>query len=107
MQHQLAVTGLQEMFYYSYDGQNGVSPKMQRDDALITVLLEKEREFLRCMQESTPPQIQRSDLPSLTLAKEWKVIQEKKTAIKEQEDSCRAALIDLTENGSAQGGGGG
>lgn len=105
MQHQLAVTGLKEMFYYSFDGQSGVILKVQRDDALITTLLEKEQEFFRCMQESTPPQTQRSDLPWLKLAEEWKVIQEKKMAIKEQEESCRAALIDLTENGSSQGGG--
>lgn len=105
MQHQLAGTGLQEMFYFSFDGQRGVSLKVQRDDALITVLLEKEREFFRCMQESTPPQTQRSDLPWLTLAEEWKVIQEQKKTLKEKEDSCRSALINLTENGSSQGGG--
>ena len=78
---------------------------MQRDDALITVLLEKEREFFRCMQESIPPQTQRSDLRWLTLAEEWKVIQEQKKTLKEKEDSCRAALIGLTESGSSQGGG--
>lgn len=105
MQHQLAVTGLQEMFYYSYDGQNGVTFKIQRDDALIETLLEKEQEFFRCMQESTPPQTQRSDLPWLKLAEEWKIIQQQKGVLKEQEESCRSALIDLTENGSSQGGG--
>jgi putative phage-type endonuclease len=105
MQHQLAVTGLQEMFYFSYDGQSGVSLKVQRNDVLIATLLEKEQEFFHCMQESTPPQIQRSDLPWLTFAEEWKAIQEQKKAIKEQEESCRTALIELTGNGSSQGGG--
>lgn len=105
MQHQLAVTGLQEMFYYSYDGQSGVSLKVQRDDALIETLLEKEQEFFHCMQESTPPQTQRSDLPWLTLAEEWKVIQEQKKTLKEKEESCRASLINLTEGSSSKGGG--
>lgn len=57
------------------------------------------------MQESIPPQTQRSDLRWLTLAEEWKVIQEQKKTLKEKEDSCRAALIGLTESGSSQGGG--
>lgn len=105
MQHQLAVTGLKEMFYYSYDGQSGVTIKVQRDDVLIKTLLEKEQEFFRFMQESTPPQIQRSDLRWLTLAEEWRAIQEQKKALKDQEESCRSALINLTENGSSQGGG--
>ncbi|NGX60488.1 MAG: hypothetical protein KR126chlam3_01663, partial [Chlamydiae bacterium] len=105
MQHQLAVTGLKEMFYYSYDGQRGVTLKVQRDNALIEALFEKEQEFFCCMQEHTPPQTQRSDLPWLKLAEEWKVIQEQKKALKEQEESCRAALIDLTGNGSSEGGG--
>ena len=105
MQHQLAVTGLKEMFYYSYDGQSGMILKVQRDDALIETLLEKEQEFFRCMQESIPPQTQRSDLPWLKLAEEWKIIQERRKALKEREENCRAALIDLTENGTSQGGG--
>jgi len=85
--------------------EHGVNLKVQRDDTLIALLLEKEQDFFRCMQESTPPQPQRSDLPWLILAEEWKVIQEQKKIIKEQEESCRSALINLTENGSSQGGG--
>lgn len=105
MQHQLAVIGLQEMFYYSYDGQSGVRLKVQRNEALIEILLEKEQEFFRCMQETISPQTQRLDLPWLTLAEEWKAIQEQKKAIKGQEENCRAALINLTEGGSSKGGG--
>ncbi|MDN3506511.1 MAG: YqaJ viral recombinase family protein [Simkaniaceae bacterium] len=105
MQHQLAVTGLQEMFYYSYDGQRGVTLKVQRDNALIKALLEKEQEFFRYMKESTPPETQRSDLPWLKRAEQWKAIQLQKKTLKEQEENCRAALIDLTENGTSQGGG--
>lgn len=105
MQHQLAVTGLKEMFYYSYDGQNGITLKVQRDDALIETLLEKEQEFFRCMQESTPLETERSDLPWLKFAEEWKDIQRRKKSLKEQEEICRASLIELTDNGPAKGGG--
>jgi len=47
MQHQLAVTGLRTMFYYSFDGQKGVILKIQRDNSLVEEILIKEREFFQ------------------------------------------------------------
>jgi len=105
MQHQLAVTGLQTMFYYSYDGQKGVTLELQRDGALIEEILTKEKEFFNFMKTSTPPQNERLDAPWLECADEWKDIQRIKQNLKEREERCRETLIALTENGSSQGGG--
>lgn len=105
MQHQLAVTGLKTMFYYSYDGQEGITLEVQRDDALIEEILTKEKEFFNFMKTSTPPQNERLDTPWLEHAAEWKEIQCIKQNLKEREDRCRETLIALTENGSSQGGG--
>lgn len=50
LQHQLFVSGLQNMFYYSFDGENGVTIEVKRDDAFIEVMIEKEREFWERLQ---------------------------------------------------------
>lgn len=45
VQHQLAVTGLKYGYYFSFDGENGVVVKFERDSDMIAILLEKEKEF--------------------------------------------------------------
>lgn len=45
LNHQLYVSGLQEMFYYSFDGSNGVIIEVKRDNDFIEIMLEKELEF--------------------------------------------------------------
>ncbi len=63
MQYQLAVTGLQMMFYYSYDGEKGEILEVQRDEALIEEILIKENEFFHFMQTSISPVNERLDPP--------------------------------------------
>lgn len=55
MQHQMSVTKLQWMYYFSFDGENGIVLTLPRDDRFIENLIEKEKEFYRCMQTFTPP----------------------------------------------------
>jgi putative phage-type endonuclease len=62
MQHQLTVTGLNTMFYYSYDGQKGVILEIQRDNVLIEKILARERLFFQSMQTPIPPENERFDL---------------------------------------------
>lgn len=45
LNHQMFVAGLQEMFYYSFDGENGVIIEVKRDDEYIEKMIEKEKEF--------------------------------------------------------------
>ena len=44
-QHQLMVTGLRSMFYYSFDGEVGVSVEVLRDEAYIADMFEKQQAF--------------------------------------------------------------
>jgi len=50
LQHQLVVSGLWEMFYYSFDGEKGVIIEVKRDQNFIDVMIEKEIEFWERLQ---------------------------------------------------------
>ena len=51
LQHILAVAGLKEIFYFSYRSGEGIILVHERDDAYISKLIEKEAEFMRCLEE--------------------------------------------------------
>ena len=61
LQHQLAVTGLDMIYYYSYDGQNNACIEVQRDQAYIDKLIEEELKFYKCMVTCTPPELSERD----------------------------------------------
>ncbi len=50
LQHQMLVSGLKDMFYYSFDGEKGVIVEVKRDDAFIEIMIEKEKEFWNSLQ---------------------------------------------------------
>jgi len=105
MQHQMAVIGLEMIFYYSFDGNQGVLLEVERDDQLIQELIQKEIEFFRCMQENDPPFKERTDEPWLAYSKRWKNIQDEKRVIEAEEKKCREALIGLAGEKTVQGSG--
>lgn len=45
LQHQLACTGLNFTYYYSFDGENGIILRVERDNAYIDYMIQKEKEF--------------------------------------------------------------
>jgi len=45
LQHQLACTGLEDAFYYSFDGYSGVSIHLKRDDEYIKKMIDEEFKF--------------------------------------------------------------
>lgn len=57
LQHQLAVSGLEEMYYFSFDGIKGKILTVKRSEEYINDMIEKEREFYRCINEIDPPKL--------------------------------------------------
>lgn len=55
VQHQLACTGLEKMHYFSFHKEEGIIVEVERDEEYITKLIQKEKEFWRCVEEKTPP----------------------------------------------------
>src|ERR1700733_7030732 len=57
LQHQLEVCGHLHMYYFSFDGENGVVLDVFRDEKYVKELIEKEKEFWYCMQNGIPPEL--------------------------------------------------
>lgn len=56
LQHQFETCKqLEELFYFSFDGEEGIILEVKRDDAYIENLLKKEREFWKYVETLTPP----------------------------------------------------
>jgi putative phage-type endonuclease len=56
LQHQMLVTGLQSIDYFSYTPDECICLNVKRDDEFIQELLEKELEFWHHMQAGIPPE---------------------------------------------------
>ena len=56
VQHQMSVTGVDKVYYYSFDGIDGDMVIVPRDDAYISVMIEKEKEFYNCMMAGISPE---------------------------------------------------
>jgi putative phage-type endonuclease len=57
MQHQLFVCDLKEMFYLSFDGEDGIIIKVKRNDILIETILKEEERFFYCWQNFISPDL--------------------------------------------------
>jgi putative phage-type endonuclease len=111
LQHQLCVCDLDEMYYFSYDGEKGCTVKVKRDQKYIDELLEKELEFWNCMEAFTPPALterdftKRTDLEWKNIAYEWKMVQKSLKEYEKRENELRLQLIKLADGKNSQGSG--
>lgn len=111
LQHQLATSGLDHGFYYSFDGLEGVLIEVKRDGAYIDLMLEKEASFYQSMQSDTPPPltnrdyVQREDNIWKEKAEKWRYAQENLKRLESEEKRLREELIGLAKSKSCKGGG--
>ncbi len=105
IQHQLAVTGLPFAYYFSFDGEDGIYLKVDRDEAYISDLIEKEREFWACVQELREPECKNKnykyieDEQCLSLSAELKQVTGQIRELEKREKALKDALTSkLLEN---------
>ncbi len=55
MQHQMAVMGISWMYYYVFNGKEGILMKFERDGEFINEMIEKEKRFYDDMINLIPP----------------------------------------------------
>lgn len=91
LQHQLEVSGLDGMYYFSFDGSEGVIVEVERDQKYIDKMIKEEEGFWACVSNKTPPPLSSRDCIDLendkewrSLAVQWKSISEKKRDLAEQ-----------------------
>lgn len=97
LQHQMFVAECDQAYYYSFDGENGISVLVERDDEYIAKMLKKEKEFYQMMTTLTEPPVGPKDwvvcedydaliaaMDYERLKKQSELLQEKMQAIKEE-----------------------
>lgn len=110
-QHQMLVTGLESMYYFSFDGEKGTVSKLERDQEYIEKkLLPSEQEFWNLVVSQKQPALCDKDFVDMSdskkweaLVKEWKGIKSEIDRLTLSEQSLKEQLISLSENRSAEG----
>ena len=109
LQHQLYVTSLQSIFYYSFDGTDGVTIVVKRNDEYIEKMIEEENKFYQCIVNKTPPEpaendyIERDDELWNQCALQWKYITDQIKSLEKDEDHLRKQLIFLSADSNTRG----
>jgi putative phage-type endonuclease len=99
LQHQMFVANLKNMWYYSYDGTNGVSVFVEADADYQTKMIEKELEFYRCIKEFVPPTmtekdfLKRNDLAWRELSQRYLNVKMRLKQFESEEKYLRDALV--------------
>ena len=73
IQHQLKCCDLNEGYYYSFDGKEGVVIKTYLDREYVNTLVEKEMEFYSCLINLNPPELSERDYINHIDNLDWKV----------------------------------
>ncbi len=109
LQHQMEVTGLDNAYYFSYDGKQGVIVNVERDQEYIDQLIKKEAEFYECMQSLEPPKlterdyVERTDELWVNTAEAWLKIQNELEDLKALEEDLRETLVHLSGKTNSTG----
>lgn len=103
LQHQMFVTGVEEMYYFSFDGIDGVIVPVKRDDEYISRMVVEEKKFFDKMMAKEVIDDGRTDLEWLSLAEKWKSLSAMLKELEQQENEIRSQLIQLANNKPARG----
>lgn len=111
LQHQMAVAGIKSMFYYSFDGQEGVGIEVDRDEAYISNMIEKEYQFWKKLQNFDPPDMLESDYVHMS-GSDWDYdayaylnAKHMRENWEKEEEQHRQRLIEMAQGKSCQGSG--
>lgn len=111
MQHQMFCAELDYMWYYSFDGENGIQLEVKRDKQFIENMLEKEIEFYKCMKEFIPPNmtekdyLRREDLAWRDLSERYLNVKAQLKQFESEEKYLREALVKASSGKNSLGGG--
>lgn len=110
VQHQMEVAGVDQMFYFSFDGSKGVVVEVRKDQGYIDSLMETESKFWEMVKSKTPPETTERDYLCMEGMKEWEEISEEILLIKSQikaledeEELRKEKLKSLSQGRSAKG----
>jgi putative phage-type endonuclease len=106
IQHQMYVANVQLAFYFSFDGFDGVTVEVKRDDKFIENMLIEEKKFYDCLMSKTPPpedfKTRTDDLWS-QCAYKWKTLSKTIKELEKDEEEMRNQLVYLAGESNAKG----
>lgn len=111
LQHQMYVCDAPEMYYFSFDGIEGVTVKVKRDDEYIKKMVEEEKKFYECLITRTPPEpaeddyIEREDVLWKQCASNWVSVSSQIKDLEREEEELRKQLIFLSGESNTKGAG--
>ena len=111
LQHQMYVCDVPFVYYFSFDGADGVIVKVQRDDEYIETMIIEEKKFYDCLMNKTPPEtsendyIERNDSTWQQCASKWKTLSETIKELEREEEELRKQLIFLSGESNTKGAG--
>lgn len=111
LQHQMYVCDVDSMYYFSFDGVDGVAVKVKRDDEYVARMLQEEMLFYHCLTTQTPPEpeegdyIERDDEIWQECVSKWKSVTESIKELEKQEEDLRKDLIFLSGESNTKGAG--
>lgn len=111
LQHQMYVCDADKAFYFSFDGIDGVTVEVNRDDDYIAKMLEEEKKFYDCLINKTPPEPQEGDYVERNddlweeCASKWISVTSKIKQLEKEEEDLRKQLIFISGESNTKGGG--
>lgn len=111
LQHQMYVADLNETYYFSFDGVDGIVVKVTRDEEYIAKMIQEERAFYEYLMNKTPPPVseneyvERDDKEWEQFALRWKSVTESIKSLEKEEEELRSRLVSLSGPYNTKGAG--
>ncbi len=112
LQHQMLVTGLDQMYYVSYTGEEIAWVNVKRDPAYVANLLEEEQQFWDCVLNQTAPDLTEKDYLDLENVQGWSEtaarllqVQSHLKELEVEERHLKTILMAISGERNARGGG--
>jgi putative phage-type endonuclease len=111
LQHQMYVCDVQQMHYFSFDGIDGITITVKRDEEYISKMIEEEKKFYQCIINEIPPEpsegdyIERNDPIWQKCASHWAEITSQIKELEMIEEDLRKQLIFLSGESNSKGAG--
>lgn len=111
LQHQLAVSGLDGMHYFSWRNDDIALVEIEKDADYIKKMCAKEKKFWKHVEDLIPPEYEERDYHKInndqwnSVAKEFLEAKRDLSWAKEREDMFKKQLIDMAQEKNCRGGG--
>lgn len=109
LQHQMAVTGLDLVYYFSYDGNSSKVIEVERSERYQNQMIKAEEKFFECLVNLEAPELSDRDYKIIDndlwrqVAAEWIDTKRTMESLQEKEEALRRQIIHMSNRGNVKG----